>query len=244
MSNLLHALLLPPGIVLALLVFIIIITPILTRRTCIFFGLLLITTFLYLLSTTIVSKKIVSRLQNQYQPLASLPTAPANLQAVVVQLEEKFINDPQHKDKTTLPGCALEKLRYGVRLAKTLNQPLVIGFVGDNVMVDSLKDILWEFNFLQPNFIVNAETKTASVDKINNKLKEYNFNNVAVVSVAISAPRVMRNFKTLTQAVAVPVGFIEWSNTETPQEQWLPTYKNLFYSSMALQEYLLMFWEL
>ncbi len=246
----LKSLILPPGIILLLLIVAFALgrrMPILARSLAVFAILTL-----YFLSMPLISRHLIGQLQ-EYPPLAaetleSLRAEPTGTTALVILAGGRNRMAPEYEYQDTPSRLSLERLRYGARLARTTDLPILLS--GGTVFGDSqaeaelLAQVLEQDFRLQPKWReVWSRNTRENAEYSARMLKEAGVEKVLLISQAWHLPRAVRAFESqgLT-VIPAPTGFVTNAAPELALLDWLPSAAALRNSQLALHEIIGGFW--
>ncbi len=243
LETIVNSILLPPGIILAPSAFLFLSMPFFRRKFFILFLLFIGMGILYILSTAQGANWLVARVQKQPVLVIMGPNKSDLAQAIVV-LGEPNIIPPEYGMEGVNSGV-LERLRFAARAARMTNKPLLLsgGLTGGKITEAQTMQIALqqEFGFTQEMWLENGSTNLKTKAENSAKmLKGRNVHSIILVTDSLSMQRAVNEFtKQALTVVAAPIGTITWDAQQLKSwAAWLPGYKNLFYSSLVLQEYI------
>lgn len=199
----------------------------------------IITLFFYLSSTSYVGSMLIGRLENEYEPPTSLPSAD-----VIVVLGGGATSD--HPDVTgmgTLCSIPANRLLTAVRLQKKLSLPILV--TGGQIYEDSGREadiarrVLKELGVSEDMIILENKSlnTTQNAEYSAEILKSRGYHKPIIVTSAFHMPRAMANFEKLgVDAIAYPCDYMVNKEQTFHYTKLSPSSQALEFTAIYLQE--------
>ncbi|MCG2635191.1 MAG: YdcF family protein [Gammaproteobacteria bacterium] len=194
---------------------------------------------LIMVSLPPVSRILMDGLQRN--PVIDLNQIPAGPRAVVV-LGGGFYRHQLDYGGHTVSSATLERLRYASRLARAAELPILVS--GGRPEAALMTAALRQDFGVMPKWQEDASRNTAENARFSAQLlREQGIRHVFLVSHAWHLPRAVAQFRQAGLDVTPAPTLVSVRRVDTGSvPSWVPTAEALWYSRLALHEYIGMFW--
>jgi uncharacterized SAM-binding protein YcdF (DUF218 family) len=203
---------------------------------------------LFVLSVPMIGKRLMSQLEAPFRAEVVTPGKPAaNIQAIVILGGGRYANAPEYGGDT-VNHYALERLRYGARLARQTGLPILVSggpVFGEDQAEAALMQQTLERDFGVKVKWVEAASRTTieNAQRTKAMLAEAGIRRVYLVTHAWHMARAQWAFVEVgLDAIPAPMGFTTTGREELGPLGYVPSAAGLQHSAIALRERLGYYW--
>lgn len=204
---------------------------------------------LFVLSVPLIGKRLMMQLEAEFRDdVVAFEKPAANVQAIVILGGGRYPGAPEYGAADTVSNETLERLRYGARLARQTNLPVIVSggpVFGEEISEGELMKRVLEEDFGVKVKWVEGKSRNTLENARRTKilLAEAEIRNVYLVTHAWHMARAQWSFvEAGLNAVPAPLGFTSVGRGDLTPLGYLPSAAGLKASTLALRERIGFYW--